>query len=172
MKPVGPLMVEHRLIEKMIAVLKKELNNIESGDKPNNQLITDGVDFLRTYADRTHHGKEEDILFKRLGAKKLLSDEHRRIMQELLDEHVVARQNVKNLSEANEKQNKENIITALKNITDLYPKHIEKEDKHFFLPVMDYFTDIEQKDIIIEFNNFDKSMIHEKYAKTVEKYLK
>jgi hemerythrin-like domain-containing protein len=170
MKPVGPLMVEHRLIEKMIALLGNELKRIDSGEKPNNQLITDGVDFLRTYADRTHHGKEEDILFKRLGTKKLLSDEHRRIMQELLDEHVLARQNVKNLSEANEKQALEDIITALRNITDLYPKHIEKEDQHFFLPVMNYFTDIEQKDMIIEFNSFDQKMIHEKYGKIVEKY--
>jgi len=30
---------------------------------------------------------------------------------------------------------------------DFYPKHIEKEDRHFFIPIMNYFTS-EEKDAL------------------------
>ena len=52
------------------------------------------------YADRTHHGKEEDILFGDL-SKRLLSAEDQRIMKELLEEHIFGRQTTKALIEAN-----------------------------------------------------------------------
>ena len=60
------------------------------------------VDFIRTYADRTHHGKEEGILFRDL-AKKQLSPEHVRIMSELMEEHKHARNTVSKLVEAKER---------------------------------------------------------------------
>jgi hemerythrin-like domain-containing protein len=52
----------------------------------------------------------------------------------------------------------------------LFPKHIEKEDKHFFYPILDYFTGKEQDAMLQEFWEFDKKMIHEKYKKVVEEY--
>jgi hemerythrin-like domain-containing protein len=56
----------------------------------NTVFIDIAVDFIRTYADRTHHSKEEDILFREL-AKKQLSPEHKKTMEELVDEHAFAR---------------------------------------------------------------------------------
>lgn len=173
MKPIGPLMIEHRLIEKMIGFLEKELCNIETSKKANSEFICSAVDFFRTYADRTHHGKEEDILFKELN-KKPLSAEHRKIMDELIAEHVIARQNVKGLLEATQKysmgenRSLENIASHLKAIIGLYPAHIQKEDKRFFIPVMDYFSAKEQQAMLTAFFNFDKGMIHEKYRNMVE----
>jgi hemerythrin-like domain-containing protein len=38
------------------------------------------VDFIRVFADQTHHGKEEDILFRELG-KKPLTVKDRQIME-------------------------------------------------------------------------------------------
>jgi hemerythrin-like domain-containing protein len=72
MMPIGPLMIEHRLIERMIDVMKEELLLIEKKMKVNPEFIESVVDFFHTYADRCHHGKEEDILFRDLGGKKLI----------------------------------------------------------------------------------------------------
>ena len=69
MKPIGPLMWEHRIIEKMIDVLRNEIKTITEKSDVNAVLIDQAVDFFRTYADRTHHGKEEDILFRDLAKK-------------------------------------------------------------------------------------------------------
>ena len=74
MLPIGTLMMEHRLIERMIIIIKDELKVIQEEKKVNPIFIDNIVDFLRTYADQTHHGKEEDILFREL-KKKNLSDE-------------------------------------------------------------------------------------------------
>ena len=76
MKPIGPLMWEHRLIEQMVVLLRSEIDRITSANTVNVILVEQAVDFFRTYADRTHHGKEEEILFRDLAQKKM-SPEHR-----------------------------------------------------------------------------------------------
>jgi hemerythrin-like domain-containing protein len=55
-------------------------------------------------------------------------------------------------------------------LTDFYPKHIEKEDKHFFYPCQEYLTKEEQEKMLVEFWEFDRKMIHEKYNKVFEEY--
>jgi hemerythrin-like domain-containing protein len=50
----------------------------------------------------------------------------------------------------------------------LYPGHIEKEDRRFFFPIMDYFNHEEQDAMLREFYEFDRGMIHEKYRVLVE----
>ena len=86
MKPRGLLMIEHRLIEKMIALIRKEILKIKETNKVDVVFIDTAVDFIKIYADKTHHGKEEDILFVEL-SKKNLDPDHYRIMEELEDEH-------------------------------------------------------------------------------------
>jgi hemerythrin-like domain-containing protein len=131
------------------------------------------VDFFRMYADKTHHGKEEDILFRELSAKRL-SDEDKKMMELLVQEHILARQSVGRLSDANhhyiegDRQALEQIVNELGKLVKFYPVHIEKEDKHFFIPVMEYFSQAEQQNMLEEFREFDRTMIHEKYKKTVE----
>ena len=173
--PVGPLMKEHRLIERMIRIMNANVENIKKENKVNPLFIDTAVDFIRTYADRCHHGKEEDILFRDL-AKKNISAEHKRIMDELIKEHVMGRNNVKKLVEAKQKYiqgNKDalkDIISNMEILIKFYPKHIEKEDKHFFIPCMDYFTEQERDAMLNEMWEFDRDMIHEKYTKVVENH--
>ena len=177
MKPIGPLMWEHRLIEKMARLFNAEIIKINEENKINTMFIFSAVDFFRTYADRTHHGKEEDILFREL-EKKNLSPEHDKITKELIEEHIYARKTVGKLLEANKKYlegvsgSSQDVVACLRDLADLYPKHIEKEDKHFFFPILDYFTTWEQDAMLQEFREFDQKMIHEKYRQVVEQYEK
>lgn len=175
MKPVAPLMIEHRLIERMIAVIREELARIMSKNRADVVFVDTAVDFIRTYADRTHHGKEEDILFRDLALKKI-SDEHKKIMQELINEHIYARGVVAKLVAAKERygagdhSSLKEIADRLKELTDFYPQHIEKEDRHFFIPVMNYFNREEMDAMLDEMREFDRKMIHEKYTRLVEKF--
>lgn len=172
MLPIGPLMIEHRLIERMIEVIKKELQRIEQDRDVEAQFIDTVVDFIRTYADLCHHGKEEDILFREL-KKKPLSTEHQRIMEELVEEHVRGREITGRLVDGNigylkgDKNSMDEIIECLKTLVEFYPKHIEKEDKHFFIPVMDYFSKDEKDVMLKEGHDFDQKLIHEKYKNMV-----
>jgi hemerythrin-like domain-containing protein len=175
MKPIGPLMWEHRLIEKMLVSMLRHVDQIEKSKKVNPLIIDIAVDFIRTYADRTHHGKEEEILFRDL-AKKELSPELKKIMQELLDEHAWGRKTTAALVEAKVKYLQGNqaelsrIIDLARQLGNFYPQHIEKEDKHFFYPCQEYFDKDEQNKMLAEFWEFDRKMIHEKYNKVLEEY--
>lgn len=172
MMPIGPLMIEHRLIERMINILNNELKRIQNERQINPVFIDNVVDFIRTYADQTHHGKEEDILFREL-EKKDLSQDHEKIMKELIEEHIFGRKTTGELVEAKEKYIKgednaiKTVIEKIKTLIDFYPKHIKKEDKHFFVPVMDYFSKEEQNKILKEGQKFDRKMIHRKYNSLV-----
>ena len=173
MKPIGLLMMEHRLIERMIRVLERELSRVRKENNVDIDLVEAGIDFLRTYADRTHHGKEEDILFDEL-EKKDLSPEDRQAMEGQISDHVYARGKVKLLSEAcqtcsrGEKEAIGQVLTHLEAIVNFYPTHIEKEDRRFFRPSMKYFPDSEQDGMLEAFYKFDREMIHDRYRKVVE----
>ncbi len=173
MKPRGPLMIEHRLIEKMLNLANIELYNIKNGNKANSSLIHSIVDFIKTYADRTHHGKEEDILFKELSNKDL-NKKNQKMMEELINEHIEARRVVGVLYLAN-KQYEQGDTTKAKDIYDsllfltrFYPEHIIKEDDMFFPETEKYFSHDEQEKMLNDFWEFDRKMIHEKYNKIYE----
>lgn len=166
-------MNEHRLIERMIILVSKESNRISETNNIDPAFIDVIRDFFRTYVDRCHHGKEEMILFRDL-LKKQLSSEHKKLIDELIEEHVYARKIMDNIDNAknhyfqDEEKASEDLSTFLKELTELYPDHIRKEDKQFFYPCMDYFTRQEQDNMLQEFWDFDKKIIHEKYEQIVE----
>ena len=63
------------------------------------------------------------------------------------------------------------IIGCLQELTIFYPQHIMKENKHFFGPVLEDFTQEEQNKMIQEFEEFDGKILHWKYRK-VESVMK
>lgn len=169
MQARAPLMIEHRLIERMIKIIKQNIIKIEEEGQVDPVSIDTAVDFIQIYADRTHHGKEEDILFKKLSQRNL-SDNDRQAMAELVEEHVYGRAITQNLIAANDRYRKgdlsalSEIVSNLRLLVAFYPKHIEKEDKVFFPSARSYFSDQEDQEILDAFWKFDRKMIHEKYS--------
>ena len=177
MMPIGPLMIEHRVIERMIKLIEIEVQSISKNSRPDISFIEDACDFLKTYADKCHHGKEENILFDKLKDKNL-SEEHKEILNQLINEHKFARKTTSELITANQKykeglkDNLTDIHKHLKTLTGFYPEHIKKEDKVFFIPSMSYFTDKEKDEMLGSFWEFDRNLIHEKYRSLVTGYEK
>jgi hemerythrin-like domain-containing protein len=172
MKPRGPLMKEHRVIECMIDLMRDEVQRIKKKKTVDPRFIDTAVDFIRTYADRTHHGKEEYIMFRDL-AEVTMSDEHHSMMEDLIKEHVFARNLVKRLVDANiryvegQKDAVDEIIQHVDTLVDFYPEHIRKEDEEFFPAAEEYMSEEIQRGMLEEFDEFDKTMIHEKYENVV-----
>ncbi len=168
MKPRGQLMIEHRLIEKMLKLIENEIHVISEKRSVDALFIDTIVDFIKVYADRTHHGKEEDILFNDLKNKQLNSND-RKILQELINEHAIVRIIVNELIDANNNYAMGNlksidiIIEKLTFIIEFYPIHMIKEDKVFFPDSEHYFSEKELETMMDEFWDFDRKMIHEKY---------
>lgn len=159
MLPIGPLMIEHRLIERVIALLEKEALKMRSTKVTNKKLMEAVLDFLAMYADRCHHGKEEDFLFKELDAKTLSATD-KAMLEDLKNDHARVRGLVSNIAlKAN--------VEDVEALTKLYRLHIRKEDKQFFIPVMKYFSKQEQDSMLCAFWEFDRKLIHEKYESMV-----
>lgn len=171
--PAGPLMKEHRVIERMVKLMEQNLAKIGKDKESDFGFMEKMIDFMKTYADKCHHGKEEDILFREL-KKKPLTVEHKRILEELINEHAISRKTLAALAAEKDKYASgdtgrlQDIRKFIHTLLDLYPQHIKKEDTHFFLPCMEYFTKPEQERMLNEFWEFDRSLIHRKYKSLVE----
>jgi hemerythrin-like domain-containing protein len=175
MLPIGPLMVEHRLIERMVKLIRDRLSRAKDEGKVDPGFVDAVVDFFRIYADRTHHGKEEDILFEDLSDRDL-SEKDAQMMEKLLEDHRKGRRIVSGLAEANQayRDGDENALEKIQDrfeqLLGLYPQHIQKEDKVFFPASMEYMDSPEKDSMLEKMWEFDRNMIHEKYTQVVERY--
>ncbi len=168
MLPIAPLMIEHRVIEKMVAIIENEVDWCDQNSSINIGLVDTVIDFMQNYGDRCHHGKEEEILFRELKKKKM-SDEHMAIMNELIDEHRQSKNKVAELTVARDryiqgdKMALPDIVECLRFLKALYPAHIEREDKIFFQPSMEYFSAREKDEMLKQEIEFDRHIIHRIY---------
>lgn len=170
---IGILMNEHQLILRMIAVMRAKMDAVSHGAELDPMFIDTVVDFIRTYADHCHHGKEEDILFRDL-ANKPLSPEDAAAMQQLLDDHTWARAKTREVVVASkryfagEAAALAEVRDAAMALADFYPGHIEREDRSFFKNAMGYFTPEERDAMSADCREYDRLLIHEKYRHVVE----
>jgi len=123
---------EHKLIIRMIALVEKNTALLEQGKFRNWQFYLDAVDFIRHYADRFHHAKEEDVLFVEL-IKNGMPEKNSPI-QAMHMEHDQGRAHVRALEEAAQRaldgETGQAVIIAehAKGYAELLRGHIQKED--------------------------------------------
>lgn len=80
-------------------------------------------------ADKFHHAKEEDILFKYF-------EENLDRVKAMCEDHKTARNHVKPIWEALERKDRETVVRHLNAYRDLLSQHIKREDE-IMLPWMD-----------------------------------
>jgi hemerythrin-like domain-containing protein len=146
------LVTEHRLILRMIALLERNAPRTADGTYTNWHFYLDGVDFIRNYADRFHHAKEEDVLFEAL-VKNGMPREHSPVAAMLM-EHDQGRAFVKAmetaaLEELSGQTGRERIIAdnALA-YAALLREHIAKEDEILYPLAERVIPDTMRDDII------------------------
>ena len=120
--PVKKLVDEHVLIKRLLALIPAIVEFTESSLRVDRDLILRCVDFIRTYADKYHHMKEEDILFKYV-------DDKAEIIQVMFKDHDTGRGHVRQVVEGTEKGNKAQIKEHLLAYRELLTQHIKKEDE-------------------------------------------
>ena len=60
---------EHEAILRMLDVTEEVARRLESGERIATESLASVLEFFRLFADRCHHGKEEDLLFPQLEKK-------------------------------------------------------------------------------------------------------
>jgi hemerythrin-like domain-containing protein len=63
MRATDVLMDEHRVIEQVLNCLERLADRCEAGEKLDSTSTLEALAFFRNFADRCHHGKEEEHLF-------------------------------------------------------------------------------------------------------------
>jgi hemerythrin-like domain-containing protein len=111
------------------------------------------VEFMRTFADRCHHGKEETHLFPVLVSKGV--PDTGCPIGGLTHEHQQGRVLVKELAAAVEAYGggdpsaKESLIKSLHGVVGLYPNHIWKED-YLLFPMSNKVLGLDDQKALLE----------------------
>jgi hemerythrin-like domain-containing protein len=127
--PMKKLVDEHVLIKRWIALIPEVVKTLDVESEKGRRLILDGIDMIRSYADKYHHAKEEEILFKYF-------DENADILKVMHEDHTRGRQLVKETLDALEKRDRKTIAANLMAYRELLTEHIRKEDEILY-PWMD-----------------------------------
>ncbi len=149
--PMKELVDEHVLIKRLVALIPEVVANLDVDSEEGRQLILDAVDFIRFYADKYHHAKEEEILFKYF-------DENLDILKVMHEDHTQARNHVKAVLEALGRKDKAAISKHLTAYGELLNEHIKKEDEILY-PWMDKNLSITQiGDLFSKFKETDEKI--------------
>jgi len=127
--PMKKLVDEHTVIKRLLAIIPGLIDSLDLETEDGRQVVRDSVDFIRSYADKYHHAKEEDILFGYF-------DENQDIIKTMRLDHETGRGHVRAVLLALDENDKEGISEHLNAYRELLTEHIAKEDGILF-PWMD-----------------------------------
>jgi hemerythrin-like domain-containing protein len=171
------LVHEHKLILRMLAVLERNALATGAGTYGNYRFYLDGVDFIRNYADRYHHAKEEDVLFEAL-VKNGMPRENSPVAAMLM-EHDQGRAYVKALEIAalsalagDGGQNRVIAENAL-GYVELLREHIAKEDDILYPLAERLIPDAARDAVIAGYGAAEAQTaddFEKRYAEVVESY--
>lgn len=178
MSATAALKQEHRVIEKMLKVLFAATQRLQAGEDVDPETLRKAVDFIRNFADRCHHGKEEDNLFPAMESRGV--PKFGGPIGIMLVEHDEGRRHVRELAAALDKYEagdrspavKSSIIAHARGYAQLLSQHIEKEDSILYMIADDVLSDTDQEDLLTIFDRIEEQTIghgeHEEYARLPE----
>ena len=165
MNPTKILSEEHQNILKIIEALIKESGALGAGKEIDKTFFEKAIDFIRNYADKFHHAKEEDILFKEFNKAE---GAHCNPVEQMLYEHDLGRNFVKGLEQGLKENNRDKIIENSQGYANLLKEHIFKEDNILY-PMIDEVLKQETQELIL--NQFEEAELEKFSQGTKEKYL-
>ena len=165
----GILVKEHENILKIAEILEKECNALESKNKINKEFFMSVISFIKDYADRFHHAKEEKILFKEFETCVNEGRVHCNPVEQMLFEHDKGRAAVKLMVEGVEAGDKNKLITGGRAYTALIREHIFKEDNILYPMADEALSQNVKEKILRGFNSIKGGDKEKKYLKLLKK---
>ncbi|MEK6827265.1 MAG: hemerythrin domain-containing protein [Nanoarchaeota archaeon] len=156
---------EHKNILIVVDVLSNQCRKM-SGNEIDKDFFLGVIDFIRNYADKFHHAKEEDLLFKEFCKNAEKGDIHCNPVDQMLYEHDIGRGFVKQMEEGVKENNQRKIIEGANGYASLIREHIFKEDNILY-PMTDESLDEKTKQKML----WQFKEIERKKKKEQEKYL-
>ena len=156
-----------RILEEMVNRLK-EKKGLEVDD------VKGIVDFLKLFADKCHHGKEEGLMFPAMEKAGIPKD--RGPIGQMLLEHTEGRKYIADMSDSINQEilHESHFIEAATSYINLLRTHIKKENTILF-PLGDKSMSMEvQSQLLDSFEGFEEEVMgkgaHEKLHELLHKF--
>jgi hemerythrin-like domain-containing protein len=163
-KATQNLRKEHDAILYVLQIVDKMMLSKDNEEKSLLRYYEEVLYFLKTFADKCHHGKEENFLFKVLVGKGVSNEGGP--VGVMLQEHAQGRDYIAQMSRCLDEKNIVGFNNAAAQYRDLLRRHIEKENNVLF-QMADKVIDEQAQDLLFEqFEQYEENVIghgvHEK----------
>ena len=172
------MMEEHQHIQRMLKVIQRICCHITEGGEINSPEQYGIIDFIRNYADKHHHGKEEKILFPVMSELNPLAKNV--IETGMLVEHQLGRAQVMGWETALKLWQKEpktefkvDMISYAMGYAHLLQEHTEKENNAVYTLAERIIPKDRKSEIDTQVRSFEEEQkqagIQQKYLNLLEK---
>jgi len=158
--PVQDLQIEHVGIVNMLHVMEKISAQLRQGQEIPRAHLEKVAEFIKNFADRCHHGKEEGILFPAMAQNTA----NRPLINELLGEHQTGRDYMRGIVDSIPRAGAGtpdafHIAVNLEGYVSLLTRHIRTESVALFPLVETQFTEPELHQMEERFEELENNVI-------------
>jgi len=171
-KATQDLRKEHKSILYVLEIVDKMISSDSKKDIEKIKYYDELIYFLKVFADKCHHGKEENFLFEELVNATLLKDGGP--IGVMLKEHAEGREYIALMDEAIKDRNLARFnVNAIK-YSQLLKNHITKEDNVLFQLADELLDDKKQEQLFERFEQYEERVIghgvHEKLHAMIHRW--
>lgn len=180
MKAISELVNEHKGITLMLDIMSSAADKISGNENIEIHHLEEMLEFLSGFADKCHHGKEEEILFARLQISSHPSMAEK--LTDILQEHqqgrdlISASKSALSAYKAGDKAKLQELALHFRQYAKLLYDHIEKENFTLFPALAKLINDNLDKELFEAYERLEKEVIglgrHEEYHAMLNKFKK
>lgn len=151
--PTATLRHEHEVILRALTILERLGADLETGEPADREALGWLIDFFRTFADRCHHGKEEQHLFPALERRGVPRDGGP--LGVMLREHEEGRAFLRAMAGGDDRQ----VAEAIRGYATLLRAHIDKENHVLFPMAEQVLVEEEQRVLAHAFESVEREVV-------------
>lgn len=153
---------EHQEIRLALSVLEKLCDKIERGERFNPEHLDRILDFMKVFYDKSHHKKEENVIFPALLGSKF--SEVNGLIRKMIQEHYILHNDLRSVGEEFKKYkgkglNPNQRLEGARRYISILRQHADREDE-ILCPMVDLnFSSDAQDKLMMEFERVDASTL-------------
>lgn len=148
--PFEILTVEHYPIIEVASVLAAMRSDSEIGA----ETLKKAIEFIKRFADRYHHEKEETILFNLVRDRNLDVSP----IEAMEKEHEMVREKVRRAVESLDRGDVSGAVIHLRDWANFIPDHIDRENHSLFPGLARFFDEGERAEMVERFRKVDQEL--------------
>jgi len=171
---------EHDAILKMLEATETTAARLARGEKVPDSILAGLIEFFQQFADRCHHGKEEEVFFPRLVEKGMPKEGGP--VGVMLQEHEMGRELIRRMSQAEGDYRAgasgaaASWALAARSYAALLREHIKKENDVLFVMAEQILNEAEQRQLAETFERVEIEQMgagtHERLHARMEQLLR